>query len=326
MPTAFLTGATGFLGPHVARALSDRGWEVRALCRREPVSGSALSMLPIEFVRGDLSSVAEIGRASAGCDAIVHAAGLLKARSLADYRRVNATGTADLLHIVRKTAPRAVWVQISSQAAAGPAREGVPVREGDPARPISWYGISKREGEVAVREWPGPWIVLRPGVVYGPGDRALFSLFRSAQRGWVPVPAGRARIQVIGVERVAEAIARAAGAPALGGRTGFVCDRDPVAIRDFAAILARLPPRPARLVPVPDAVVRLAGMVESLREAVTKESRPFNADKAREALAGDWLCEPEPLASDLGLSPPIPLAEGLRRTWDWYREQGWLTL
>ncbi len=284
-------------------------------------------MPAVEVVSGDLTCSAAIGEASAGCDAVVHVAGLVKARSLAEYRRVNAEGTRVLLGAVRRAAPAAMWVQISSQAVAGPARGGVPVREGDPARPVSWYGISKREGEIAVeREWPGPWVVLRPGVVYGPGDRALLLLFRFAARGWIPVPGARARIQLIAAERAAEAVARAAAAVSLSGRTGFLCDPDPVTIRDFAAILARLPPKPARAVAIPEPLVRLVGIVESLREAVTRKSRPFNADKAREALAGDWLCDPEPLASDLALPPPVPLAEGLARTWHWYRTRGWLTL
>ena len=73
---------------------------------------------------------------------------------------------------------------VSSQAAAGPARDGRPVTESDPALPVSWYGLSKREGEEAVaRLWKGPWTILRPGVVFGPGDRGLLAYFRMAARG-----------------------------------------------------------------------------------------------------------------------------------------------
>ena len=71
-------------------------------------------------------------------------------------------------------------------------------------------------------------------------------------------------------------------------------------------------------------LVRLAGAVETLREAATGRSRPFNADKAREILAGDWLCDPTPFRRDLALPQPPPLEDGLRETWDWYRKQGWL--
>jgi hypothetical protein len=75
---------------------------------------------------------------------------------------------------------------------------------------------------------------------------------------------------------------------------------------------------------VPDAAVRLLGLGETLRQLLTRHSRPFNADKAREVLAGDWLCDGEPIARALSLPPPPPLEEGLRRLWDWYRGSGWL--
>ncbi|MBC8645621.1 MAG: hypothetical protein H7X85_00535, partial [Thermoanaerobaculia bacterium] len=92
----------------------------------------------------------------------------------------------------------------------------------------------------------------------------------------------------------------------------------------LAAQIARLPSRPARLFAVPDALVRAAALLETAREKATGRSRPFNADKAREMLAGDWLCDPAPMRRDLALPPPEPLAQGLRATWDWYVQAGWV--
>ncbi len=327
---AFLTGATGFIGSHVARALCAEGWTVRALTRTaDGISRAGLGDLALEAAAGDLSeaSGAALREALRGCDAIVHVAGLVKARSLEEYREVNARGTERLLAAAGESAPEALFLLVSSQAAAGPAGGGRPVGEADPARPVSWYGRSKLEAEQAVaRAWRGSWIVLRPGVVYGPADRGLLTLFRAAARGWIPVPAGGSRIQVVYAPQAALAIARAAARPDLSGRVGFLCDPDPVTVRDFALRLSRLPDRPARLVPVPDSVVRLAGAIESLRETVTGRSRPFNADKAREILAGDWLCDPVPMRRDLGLPPPYPVEDGLRETWNWYKRLGWLIL
>jgi nucleoside-diphosphate-sugar epimerase len=323
---AFLTGATGFVGSHVAYALCNVGWSVKALVRR---SGNPRRLrigdLPVEIVPGDLSARTDLGDAVSGCDAIVHVAGLVRARTLDDYREGNVLATVRLLQAARRRAPDALVVLVSSQAAAGPARDGRQVREGDAARPVSWYGISKREGEQAVeREWKGPWIVLRPAVVYGPRDRGLLPLFKAAASGIVPVPAGRSRIHVVHAEDLALAIARAAGRSDLAGRTGFLCDPAPVAIRDFAGALARLPARPAHLVAIPDVLVRVLGLAQSLGERVTRRPRAFNADKTRELLAGDWLCDPAPLRRDLALPAPPPLEEGLRATWDWYVREGWL--
>lgn len=324
MPAAFLTGGTGFLGWHVAKALVSEGFRVRALARGAPTRRTGLEDLSVEIVPGDFSG-ADLADALAGSDAVIHVAGLVKARTLADYRSVNVGGTEALLAAAAAFSPAALFVQVSSQAAAGPAKNGRPVEEGDPPRPVSWYGISKLEGERAVaRSWKGPWIVIRPGVLYGPRDRGLLTYFRMAQKGWVPVPAPDARVQVGPAADAALAIARAAGRRDLSGRVGFVCDPKPVSVRELAASIARAGDCRARFVPLPSPVVRLAGALETLREAVTRESRPFNADKAREVLAGDWLCDPSPLRRDLNLREPPPLEDGLRETWDWYRKQGWL--
>jgi nucleoside-diphosphate-sugar epimerase len=90
-------------------------------------------------------------------------------------------------------------------------------------------------------------------------------------------------------------------------------------------MVARLPERPARLLPIPELIVRAAGMAETVRETLSGKSRAFNADKARELLAGEWLCESN-LRRELDLPAPIPLEEGLRATWNWYLRQGWLNL
>ncbi|HEY3202785.1 MAG TPA: NAD-dependent epimerase/dehydratase family protein [Thermoanaerobaculia bacterium] len=326
MPIAFLTGGTGFVGGHVARALVEEGWTVRLLARDTArARAGLLEDLPAEVIEGDLTTASRLASAVAGADAIVHAAGLVKARTLREYREVNARGTERLLAAAGETAPDSLFLLVSSQAAAGPARNGKPVSEGDPARPVSWYGRSKREGEEAVeRAWRGPWIVLRPGVIYGPGDRGLFVYFRMAAAGWVPVPAGSTRIQVIGVDQAARAIAKAASRADLAGRTGFLCDPEPVSLRELAEAIARLPARGARLIGVPSGAVRLLGLAQTAVEAITRRSQPFNADKAREILAGDWLCDPAPIRDALGLPPSTPLESGLRSTWDWYRRAGWL--
>jgi nucleoside-diphosphate-sugar epimerase len=326
MPTAFLTGGTGFVGGHVARSLVQSGWTVRLLQRRPGrASAGLLEGLRVEAVSGDLSGGPGLDAALEGVDAVVHVAGLTKARSLREYREVNVGGTERLIEAAARRSPRALFVLVSSQAAAGPAAGGRPVAEGEAARPISWYGLSKREGEEAVaRAWRGPWIVLRPGVVYGPGDRALLTYFRMAAKGLIPVPAGRTRFQIIGGEAAGVAIARAASRPDLTGRIGFLCDPEPLSIEELLAVIARLPPRPARLLRVPGTGVRLIGALASLAETLKRRSLVFNADKARELLAGDWLCDPGPMRRALDLPEPVPLAEGLRTTWDWYRAAGWV--
>jgi nucleoside-diphosphate-sugar epimerase len=325
--TALLTGATGFLGRHVARALAAEDWDVRALARRPASAGELGLPASVTLLAGDLAASPALEAAATGCDAIIHAAGLLNARSLEEYREVNARGTARLVEAAARAAPRALFLCVSSQAATGPSRGGQPVREGDEARPVSWYGLSKLEGEEAVRRrWPGPWIVLRPGPVYGPGDRGLFVYFQMAESGWLPVPAAASKIQIAHARAVALALARAASRPDLAGRTGFLCDPEPLTLAELARAVAALRQPPARVFSVPRPLVLLAGAAETVRQSVTGKPRPFNADKAREILAGDWLCDGQPMRRDLDLPPPVALVDGLRETREWYLQAGWLRL
>jgi uncharacterized protein YbjT (DUF2867 family) len=161
-------------------------------------------------------------------------------------------------------------------------------------------------------------------VIFGPGDRGLFLYFRMAASGWIPLPAGRTRVQLIGAEQAALAIARAASRRDLSGRIGFLCDPEPVRLAELAGLIASLPARPARVVSVPDAAVRVLGWGETLLETITRRSLAFNADKAREILAGDWLCDGAPVRRALELPPGPPLADALRAAWNWYREARWL--
>jgi len=323
---ALVTGVTGFLGGHVARVLIGEGWRVRGLTRRDPSRSPLLEGLPLEFVRGDLSAATDLSAAATGCDAILHVAGLVKARTLEEYREVNFRGTERLIRAASGAAPEAMFVLVSSQAAAGPALHGRPVVPGDPARPVSWYGISKLEGEAVVRQaWKGPWLVLRPGVIYGAGDRALLTYFRMAAAGWLPVPAAQSHIQIGSAAQISMAVARAGGRTDLDRRTAFLCDPEPITVGALAAQIANFPVRRPRLLRVPDAMVKTLGFAETLREKLTGSSRPFNADKARELLAGEWTCEAG-LRRELEIPPPIPLDLGLRETWNWYSRQGWLNL
>jgi nucleoside-diphosphate-sugar epimerase len=260
-----------------------------------------------------------------GADAVVHAAGLTKARTLPEYLAANARGTEALARSSWEAAPGATFVLVSSQSAAGPSRGGSAVTEFDPPHPVSWYGISKLEGEHALlRHWKGAWSIVRPSVVYGAGDSSLLQLFATVARGWAPVLAGgRRRIQLIWAHDLARVLFAAATRPALAGRRGFAAG-PPVTMRELVAFVASLRRPPARLFPVPAFAIRAAGRIETLREMVTRRARPFNRDKAREILQPDWICDPEPYLRDAGVDELRPWREGLVETLGWYQREGWL--
>lgn len=296
---------------------------MKALVRRPDRPG----LLPAgtEVVSGDLNEVERYKTALDGCDAIVHIAGVVKARSLAEYRRSNAGGAEALAKSGTAICPQAMFVLVSSQSAAGPVRHDRPVTEYDVPQPVSWYGISKLEGEEAIaRQWRGPWCVVRPSIVYGGGDPGLLEMFAAIQAGWAPILAGgHSRVQVIAVEDLARVLVAAAGRPDLSGRRGFAAG-ETITMRQFVMDIAALRTPPPRVVPVPAVAVRAIGLLESARQWATGVARPFNWDKAREALQPGWVCDPQPLLRDLAVAGLKGWKEGIRAVCRCYVDAGWL--
>src|SRR5262245_47287854 len=148
------------------------------------------------MVLGDLSDEAALKRLVAGADAVVHAAGLIKARRPADFMTVNRDGTA----LLSALAPGATFLLLSSLAAREPQ--------------LSPYAASKRAAEAVVAGRSGPWVTVRAPAVYGPGDRETLAYFRAVARGLAPRPkVADARLSLIHVGDLAEALALAAERP-----------------------------------------------------------------------------------------------------------------
>jgi len=321
--TLFLSGGTGFVGSHVAREFLARGWQVRALVRRPDRPGR----LPAgaEIVPGDLDLPGDLRQALRGAAAIVHCAGATRALGLDEFRRVNVGGTEAVARAASEACPEAMFVHVSSQAAAGPSRRGAPVLESDPPTPVSWYGRSKLEGELAVaNHYRGPWCVVRPSVVYGAGDPGLLSMFAIVARGVAPiVGGGRRRVQLLAAPDLARMLYAVAERPDLHGRRVFAAG-DIVSIGDLVREVAALRTPRARTVAVPGPVVRILGLLASFRGALTGTASAFNRDKVRDMLQADWLCDSARLFSDLGVAPAIGWRRGIRDTCRWYVRERWL--
>src|SRR5512143_719814 len=186
---ALLTGASGFIGSHLADALLAHGYSVRVLLRRS----SSLEWLEdqrLERVYGDLFDKEALRMAVSDVDYVYHLAGLTKAKKREEYFRANHLGTKNLLEAVQEKAPRLQrFVHVSSQAAVGPSPTVAPIDETAPAKPITSYGQSKWAAEQECRQFSRhlPVTIVRPPAVFGPRDRDILEFFRSASRGILPI-------------------------------------------------------------------------------------------------------------------------------------------
>jgi nucleoside-diphosphate-sugar epimerase len=302
-----VTGATGFVGPHLVAALARRGHKVRLLIRRwSPVP--SLAGVEAEIVLGDLADEAALRRLVDGADAVIHAAGLIKARAPADFMKVNRDGTARLSAL----APQARFILLSSLAAREPQ--------------LSAYAGSKRAAEQVVAERPGPWVAVRAPAVYGPGDRETLAYFKAAARGLAPRPRGEgARLSLIHVEDLAEALVQVVEAPPPAsvyeiddGREGGY------GYGDMATASGKALGRSVRSVPVPRAAMEIVGWANGLRHALGGAAQILTRAKVRELFHPDWAVHDHRLAATIGFRPRYDLKAGFRDTILWYRQNKWL--
>jgi nucleoside-diphosphate-sugar epimerase len=302
-----VTGATGFVGSHLVAALAARGWTLRLLVRRwsplPPLAG-----VEAEIVWGDLGDENALRQLVAGVDAVIHAAGLIKARRPQDFTAVNRDGTARLAALV----PDTPFVLLSSRAAREPE--------------LSPYAACKRAAEQAVASRPGPWLVLRAPAVYGPGDRETLAYFRMVRRGIAPQPAVRgARLSLIHTADLAEALALAVERPPApsvyevdDGHEGGYRYSD---MAHAAGLALGCRERPIRI------PRKILGVVAAANEIIGRMGGPagiLTAGKVNEIFHPDWIAHDRRFAGATNFVPRFDLVSGFRDTILWYRAQNWL--
>ena len=302
-----VTGATGFVGPHLVAALARRGFRLRLLVRRwSPLS--SLAGIDAELVLGDVTSEAALRRLVDGADAVVHAAGLIKARTPPDFLPVNRDSAA----LLSALAPDAHLVLLSSLAAREPR--------------LSAYGASKRAGEAVVAVRSGPWAIVRAPAVYGPGDRETLAYFRAVKSGLAAEPriAG-AKLSLIHVTDLVEALASVVERPPANG-TYEIDDgwERAYSYADMAVAAGEALGRRPWRIRIPRRVMAAVAGWNGLRQSLGGPTQILTAGKVAEIFHPDWSVHDRRLAAAIGHECRYGLRAGFRDTILWYRSKGWL--
>lgn len=314
-----VTGATGFIGRNLTSTLVEEGAVVRAVVRPESTRNVPGG---VSVVRAPLESSA-LREAFEGVDAVVHLAGVVNTLDEMEYTAVNVDGTKAVARAAADAGVRVV--HISSLAAAGPASFSAPRSENDVPCPCTPYGRSKLEGERVVTATQGlRWTILRPGVVYGPGDRALLPLFKCARVGLLPLVGRRdAAYMFVHVDDVVRTIGAALASPG-GGDTVFVAHPQPVTGRDVLDAVGHAVGRRALVVSVPQPVTRVVAAACDLVAHSLGSPLPLGHWRYAELAAEGFVCRVDRLRERFGVIAALDLRQGMVRTADWYRKEGWL--
>lgn len=326
---ALITGATGFIGSHLADHLHERGYDIRAMIR--PTSSKRfIEHLPIEYVTASFTDPASLAEAVRDVDYIYHVAGATSGRNRQDFFNANQVATRTLLDVVKEHNPglrRLIYV--SSQAAVGPARSvDNPTDETAPLRPITTYGESKAaaEREVTARMGDLPLTIVRPPAVYGPRDVEILKFFQVAARGFAPlIGFDRKQVSLVHVEDLVRGFIQAGESDRAEGETYFISSEHFYTWEHVGEVTAKVFGLPrARHLRLPHALVFAAAGISGFFGRFQKKPPVFNFEKGRDITQRYWLCSVDKAREHFGYRQLVSIEEGVAKTVQWYKKEKWL--
>jgi nucleoside-diphosphate-sugar epimerase len=326
MTKALVTGANGFIGSHLVRALLAVNIEVRCLVR--PTSDlSSLAGLPVTLVTGELRDPASLPAAVAGVDVIYHLGAALMVCDRETFQAVNHQGTRNLLEAARAASPGLKrFLYVSSQAAAGPCGpDQKPLTEDAPCRPVSWYGESKRDAEEAVRSFGDkfPVTIVRPSSVYGEREMDVSQVFPAVAAGVRPLIGLRKRsLVMVYVEDLVAGFIAAAASPQAVSETFFLNHPQLCSPHGLPGAVAKAMGKSFGVpLPAPTVLLRLAAPLAELKYQFLRERPALTRDKAREVSQIAWLADPSKARAKFGWSAAYDLLHGMQPTVRAWAEQ-----
>jgi nucleoside-diphosphate-sugar epimerase len=280
MPTAFVTGGSGFVGGALIARLRAEGWEVRALARSEAAAAKVRERgaLPVS---GDLEDEAMLRAAAGGAEVAFHAAAKVEEwGDPEEFDRLNVRGTAKVVAACREAGVRRL-VHVGTEAALMAGQPLVQVNEDAPLRPDSraLYSSSKAKAEQLVRDANGnglETVVIRPRFVWGRGDTtllpALVEMVRSGRFRWIG--GGGQLSATTHIDNTVEGLWLGATKAPAGG-VYFVTDGEPVVFREFISRLLETQGVEPPTGSVPAGVAGLAaGVTEGLWRLLRRSGNP----------------------------------------------------
>jgi nucleoside-diphosphate-sugar epimerase len=314
MSRVLVTGATGFVGPALVEALMQGGHRVRVALRRDaaPLPGVEYTMT------GGLGPATDWRPALIGVSAVVHLAARAHVMAdgpdaLARFRAVNSAATRHLAEAAAAAGVRRFVFLSSVKAMGETSPPGRALGEADTAKPQDAYGISKREGEIALLEVAAASrmeaVIVRAPLVYGPAVKGNFlRLMRLVDRR-LPLPFGTVanRRSLIARANLAAALTLCLKHAAAAGRIFLVADDEDLSTPELIRRLGRAMGRRPLLLPVPP------GMLRGLARLARRD-----AEIAR--LTGDLAIDSSAIRRELGWKPVMSVNQALAETVAWYRQ------
>lgn len=324
----FVTGGTGFTGAALVSRLIRDGHSVSVLDKQE---GLALDKLRAEGAEVTIGSVADreaVARGSEGAEVVMHLAAAFRETGAPDslYRQVNVEGTRIVVEEALRAGARKL-VYCSTQGVHGHIDQP-PGDEESPIAPADYYQQTKYEGELVVREYADrdiEFTIIRPTAIYGPGDPGRFlMIYRRVNSGRFPMfGSGRTYYHPVYIDNLVDSFILAMEPGAGAGEEYIVGDEEYLTIEDLVGKVGQALEILVAIPHLPIGPLIVAGHV------CEKLCKPFGINPPIFPRRVDWFRQVrafriDKAKRDLGYQPGVGIDEGLRRTADWYRTEGYL--
>ncbi|MBP9096442.1 MAG: NAD-dependent epimerase/dehydratase family protein [Ignavibacteria bacterium] len=324
---AFITGATGFVGSHLADKLLAKGYEVYCL-KRSTSSTKWLDGKDIKYVDGDLFSNEVLEKTIADMDYVYHVAGVVKSKDKAGFIKGNQLATKNLIEITYKVNPNIKkFVHVSSLAAVGPNLDDKPITEETPYHPITTYGVTKRDAELEVMKYKDKMnvTIVRPPAVFGPRDTEVFVYFQTFAKGLNSVIGLREKyLTLVYVEDLADAIVIAGEKDEAKSQKYFVGFKEAYNWKQIGEITGKLLGKKAFKIALPHFIVYTVGAFAQFFAGFSRKPATLNLEKCRDITQVRWVCSTDKIEKELGFKSKYTLESAFKKTIDWYKEQGWI--
>ena len=324
-----VTGGTGFTGSHLVKRLLSLGHEVSVLDNQEGIVFTELKELGADLHIGSVTDEALLESLIEGREVIFHLAAAFRKVNLPKsvYKDVNVGGMRTLLELAKKHNTRKI-VYCSTQGVHGNV-DNPPGDETTPIEPEDYYQQTKWEGEVVAEEFIKDGMditTLRPTAIYGPGDPGRFvMLFRRVHKGFFPFfGPGKAFYHPLYIDNFVDAFILAMEKPEGKGQTYLIADEKFYPIKEIVLMIKEIMGAPLKIIHFPFWTIYV---LSSIVELIYK---PFPADPPLFRRRADWFRQNRAFKIDkakneLGYQPAVDLREGLTRTFNWYRDNGYLS-
>lgn len=352
--TILVTGATGFLGTALVRELlrqrqalhtlatsgfrdaRNPAWEaadlamqdIRILTRNEKNARSQFGEA-VTIIHGEITDIKQLQQAVDGAVYIYHLAGCLYHPSIPTkvYWTTHVEGTRKLLLACQGQTQLRRIVHCSTTGIYGVTGK-TPAGEGAPFAPTNPYEATKLESELlalkAYREQDLPISVVRPGLVYGPGDLHLLGFFSSINKGLFRViDGGQALLHPIYIDDLITAFLLCAERPEASGRCYNIAGDQPVTIRELATAIAHAMDKELPGGSIPLWLAKLAANIFTMLPGFQGKRAPLTRSRVA-FLTRSRVYDNSRAKAELGFSPKVSLNEGLKQTAEWYYQHHYL--